>query len=135
MTAFVYAMERADGAIKIGHSIQPQQRLSACGGLRFLGLQEMESVPAARRRERELHSQLAEWALGGEWFCPSSEVVTAAGSLGPASVASPTVGFTAQLPADLVYRARCYAAENDTTVQALVSEALATRLQGYVVTP
>lgn len=135
MSAFVYAFAREDGAIKIGYSKQPSQRFSACGGVKFIGLRELPDAASARRLEGKLHGELDRWSLGKEWFAPSAVVLASAESLGPPNVPVPTVSFTAQLPAELVRRARCFAAENDTTAQELVIEALAARLQGYVVTP
>lgn len=63
------------GAIKIGRSSKPDRRLAELrkvfgGRMALIG-----HVLDAGRDEVVLHANLANWALGKEWFSPSAEVL------------------------------------------------------------
>ena len=83
MSGYVYAIKGSDGLIKIGHSRNPQRRLSKMrcdnqGNLRLLGC-----VPATLSQEAELHFLLSASLERGEWFRPSRLVQTAVAMMRP----------------------------------------------------
>lgn len=68
---FVYAIQRPQGAIKIGIAKNPTNRLYK---LRYLlkeeGLEMLACLPVEDmgREEKTLHEKYQKWCVGGEWF-------------------------------------------------------------------
>jgi hypothetical protein len=79
----VYFIQRGlDGPIKIGHSVDPQQRLrtfqtGSADGLRILGF-----APGGSELEAELRRRLKPHRHRGEWFKPVLEVFALIRELG-----------------------------------------------------
>lgn len=79
---FVYVIQAQEsGRIKIGISANPAKRLSQVQNGNPEHLRLVGAVPGGRRLESQLHSELAQYRLCGEWFEPSDGVVCAVGRL------------------------------------------------------
>ena len=82
MTGFVYAVGDGEGRVKIGWSRNPLGRLKkiktdcACTPS-LLGI-----IDATMAQESELHSLLAHWCTGGEWYRLEGAVVDFVNMLG-----------------------------------------------------
>lgn len=126
MKAYVYAVRRADGAIKIGFSRYPTERFRSLGVDDVLGLREFSSVRAAQDEERWLHQKLVYSAIGGEWFRPDESVLDTVGAMGtcvPVEREQLVMVSTRVLPDD-AWRLKLLAAERGTTMQKLVIDGL-----------
>jgi len=75
-TTYVYFIQARYGAIKIGHSSDPEARLrclqtGTSKPLRLIAKFPFESRAEAAGLERELHRKLHKYRCRGEWFRPS----------------------------------------------------------------
>ena len=69
----VYYLRRADGCIKIGHTVSLPRRLSQLRG-EFGELQVLATHAGDRACENGMHGRFAESRADGEWFRPSPEL-------------------------------------------------------------
>jgi hypothetical protein len=73
--SIVYYVQRKDGAVKVGTSRSAGQRFEQIekqhGELRFLAYEDGD-----RKRETFMHDLFADTRLDGEWFEPSTELVS-----------------------------------------------------------
>lgn len=69
----VYFIERA-GNIKIGFTGNLKSRLAALGNSHPAKLTLLGSIPGTRYAEKEFHTRLAGFSVGGEWFRDCKEV-------------------------------------------------------------
>ena len=76
---FVYFIQADDeGPIKIGFTADdPKRRLNQLQTGNPAALKLLGSISAPITREKELHAELAEWRLQGEWFKPHPTVLSA----------------------------------------------------------
>ena len=133
MSAYVYAMVREDGAIKIGHTMYLKERLATVGALAFVGIEKHPDSIESRNREKQLHAQLDQWRLDGEWFSPSDEVLSVAKGLGSPVLETKTVMFSSRVPRDLYRKLKCFAAETEDTVSAVLVRFIEEGLKDYEV--
>jgi hypothetical protein len=81
---FIYAVQREDGAVKIGRTLAPFRRfqeLSVSLDLEYNGrtCRMLAFWRGQGRDEKLLHQRFAAEALGGEWFRPTDRVLRAVG--------------------------------------------------------
>ena len=77
--AFVYFIQQgADGPIKIGATRSIEKRIKTPQTGSHVALSVLAVVPGGFELERDLHHELMEHQLEGEWFAPTPEVMAAA---------------------------------------------------------
>lgn len=62
------------GRVKIGHSVRPRRRFGEINSHSPTQLAMIGTIAGDRQREKEIHGQLMNSQLCGEWFAPSAEV-------------------------------------------------------------
>jgi hypothetical protein len=72
---FVYFIQTRTGPIKIGMSSKPKKRMANLLSSHHEDVELMGFVQAGRWFERELHNELAEHRLRGEWYRPCLPVM------------------------------------------------------------
>jgi T5orf172 domain len=72
---YIYFIEAENGLIKIGYSINPQQRLKFFGRVSPVPLRLIGYFPASPSDEYALHQHFAELRDHAEWFTPSPELL------------------------------------------------------------
>lgn len=68
MTGFVYAIENADGFVKIGWSVDPLTRLGSINADTSSPCRLVGTITGTRKQERALHAMLWRSRVHGEWF-------------------------------------------------------------------
>jgi hypothetical protein len=74
LTTYVYFLRAADGAIKIGRSVNPLARLSSLQTGASEGLRLLLLAPGLQRHEKDLHRIFAASRKQGEWFHPTDDI-------------------------------------------------------------
>lgn len=80
-TPSVYFIQRSEGPIKIGFSINPRIRLHQLRGGAASKLTLLAAMPGTRGDERALHARFASVRVHREWFQPVPELLELVASL------------------------------------------------------
>jgi hypothetical protein len=74
---FIYFIQgKCGGAIKIGFSIKPEERLKALQTGYPDTLLILSMVPGSEATERAIHKELEAFRMNGEWFRPDDHVIS-----------------------------------------------------------
>jgi hypothetical protein len=77
----IYFIRAANGAIKIGYSVNPVARLATMQTGSPVHLELVAVVTGTQRDEKALHAQFAEHRISGEWFEPAPALIAMVNSL------------------------------------------------------
>lgn len=70
-----FIFSEKQNAIKIGYSIDPNQRLAAIQGSNAGCLKLLKVIPGGLELEQKLHKRFKHLRLGGEWFDAAPELI------------------------------------------------------------